>query len=76
MENAVTYIKQKSNIKPKIGIVLGSGLDMFCEKLDSKINISYNDIPNFRKTSIFQFIINKFPSISFAVLIFNFSTTI
>jgi purine-nucleoside phosphorylase len=52
MENAVTYIKQKSNIKPKIGIVLGSGLDMFCEKLDSKINISYNDIPNFRKTSI------------------------
>ena len=52
MENAVTYIKQKSNIKPKIGIVLGSGLDMFCNKLDSKINISYNDIPNFRKTSI------------------------
>jgi len=52
MKQAIQYIKQQSDINPKIGIVLGSGLDMFCNRLESKTTISYNDIPNFRKTSI------------------------
>jgi len=52
MKQAIQYIKQHSNITPKIGIVLGSGLDMFCDRLISKSTIAYNDIPGFRKTSI------------------------
>ena len=52
MENAIQYINEQSKIKPTIGIVLGSGLDMFCDRLESKTNISYNKIPNFRKTSV------------------------
>tara|TARA_Y100000768_G_scaffold219083_1_gene165168 strand:- start:10540 stop:11325 length:786 start_codon:yes stop_codon:yes gene_type:complete len=52
MKNVIQYIKEQSNINPKIGIVLGSGLDMFCNRLENKTNISYNEIPGFRKTSI------------------------
>ena len=33
MKQAIQYIRKHSNINPKIGIVLGSGLDMFCDKL-------------------------------------------
>ena len=52
MKQAIQYIRKHSNINPKIGIVLGSGLDMFCDKLINKTHISYNDMPGFRKTSI------------------------
>lgn len=52
MKNAIEYIKNESDVRPLIGIVLGSGLDMFCNKLESKKTIPYNNIPNFRKTSV------------------------
>tara|TARA_Y100000741_G_scaffold334316_1_gene291464 strand:- start:121 stop:906 length:786 start_codon:yes stop_codon:yes gene_type:complete len=52
MKQAIQYIKNQTKINPKIGIVLGSGLDMFCNRLTNKNIISYNDIPGFRKTSI------------------------
>ena len=44
--------KQKFLNTPRIGVVLGSGLDSFCNELKSIVRIKYNDIPNFRKTSI------------------------
>ena len=47
MKSAIEYIKSESDVRPLIGIVLGSGLDMFCNKLESKKTIPYNNIPNF-----------------------------
>ena len=52
MKSIINYIKKKYPERPAIGVVLGSGLDAFCQKLDSQVNISYNDIPNFRKASV------------------------
>ena len=52
MKKIAQYIKKQSLHSPKIGIVLGSGLNRFCQKLDSSINISYSQIPHFRTTSI------------------------
>ena len=52
MNIAIEYIKQKCPDNIKIGIVLGSGLDAFCNSLESKINIAYNDIPEFRQVSV------------------------
>ena len=52
MNTAIEYIKQKCPDNIKIGIVLGSGLDAFCNSLESKINIAYNDIPEFRQVSV------------------------
>ena len=52
MKKITEYIKKKSLDKCKIGVVLGSGLDSFCKKIDSPVHIKYNDIPDFRSTSI------------------------
>ena len=52
MEKIADYIKKNSLNNFKIGIVLGSGLDHFCNSLDNPIQIKYSDIPNFRSTSI------------------------
>jgi purine-nucleoside phosphorylase len=52
MEETIKFIESKINgFRPKIGIILGSGLgelaDEYCD-----IAISYNDIPNFIKSTV------------------------
>lgn len=39
-------------IKPKVGIVLGSGLGQFAEELENTITISYDELPGFPKVSV------------------------
>ncbi|MFA5582937.1 MAG: purine-nucleoside phosphorylase [Bacteriovoracaceae bacterium] len=49
---AADYIRSKSNIKPKIGIVLGSGLGIYVDQIQNKQIIPYQDIPHFKRTSV------------------------
>lgn len=45
---SANYIKGKMNgKKPKIAIILGSGLGVISEDIENKIVINYKDIPNF-----------------------------
>jgi len=44
---SVEFINQKSNIKPKIAIILGTGLGRLAEDIQEKEIIPYSDIPNF-----------------------------
>ena len=44
---SVEFINQKSNIKPKIAIILGTGLGRLAEDIKEKEIIPYSDIPNF-----------------------------
>ena len=48
MKSAIEYIKSESDVRPLIGTVLGSGLDMFCNKLESKKTIPYKVPINFK----------------------------
>jgi len=52
IKEAEQYIKKYCSDNIKIGVVLGSGLDAFCQSLESPIRIPYNKIPNFRKVSV------------------------
>ena len=52
MQKIANYIKDRFLYSPRIGVVLGSGLDAFSNELKSRVHIKYNDIPDFRKTSI------------------------
>jgi len=52
LSKAAQYIHSIKNSKPKIGIVLGSGLGIFVEQIENKTIIPYNDIPHFRKTTV------------------------
>ncbi len=49
---AANYIRSKTNIKPKIGIVLGSGLGIYVDQIQNKQIIPYQDIPHFKRTSV------------------------
>ena len=49
---AAEYIRSKKPTKPKVGIILGSGLGVFVEQIENKIIIPYNEIPYFKKTTV------------------------
>jgi len=44
---SVEYINQKTKVKPKIAIILGTGLGRLAEDIERKQVIPYDDIPNF-----------------------------
>lgn len=52
LNKAANYIKSKTNSSPKIGIVLGSGLGVYVERIEEPTVIPYEDIPGFPQTSV------------------------
>jgi purine-nucleoside phosphorylase len=46
------YIQSKFKVKPKIGIVLGSGLGIYVDQIQNKTIIPYQDIPHFKRTTV------------------------
>lgn len=52
MQASAEFIKGKISKKPSIGVVLGSGLGEFADQLEDKIEIPYDEIPGFKKTTV------------------------
>ena len=46
------FLQGKLKHKPKIGIVLGSGLGIYVDQIQNKTIIPYQDIPHFKKTAV------------------------
>ena len=73
LAEAKAAIEAKSNgRKPTLGIVLGSGLGAFAEKLEEAVKFPYTSIPGFRPTSVAghagQLLIGGFRGKTLAVL--------
>lgn len=49
---ASQFIQSRISVKPKIGIVLGSGLGIYIDQIQNKTVISYDEIPHFKRTSV------------------------
>ena len=49
---AAQYIQTQCKTKPRIGIVLGSGLGIYIDQIQNKTIIPYQDIPHFKRTSV------------------------
>jgi len=47
LDAAVEFLRGKSNARPVVGLVLGSGLGAFAEGLANRTAIAYEKIPNF-----------------------------
>jgi purine-nucleoside phosphorylase len=47
LQETVKFIRTKSKLEPKVGIILGSGLSSFGNAIDVEQKIKYSDIPNF-----------------------------
>ncbi len=52
LEKAAQFIQTKSKLKPRIGLVLGSGLGPLVDSMENVEFISYDDIPYFHKTTV------------------------
>ncbi|MBC7713577.1 MAG: purine-nucleoside phosphorylase [Rhizobacter sp.] len=52
IDKAVAHIHTVKKTAPKIGVVLGSGLGAFVDKMENKTLIPYNDIPHFKKVTV------------------------
>ncbi|WP_330404402.1 purine-nucleoside phosphorylase [Vallitalea okinawensis] len=49
---SVDYIKNQTEYKPRIGIILGSGLGGLVDTMEGKEYIDYKDIPNFPQSTV------------------------
>jgi purine-nucleoside phosphorylase len=45
VEDAVDRIRQKSDLEPRVGVVLGSGLGGLADEVENRVEISYRSIP-------------------------------
>lgn len=52
LQETTQYLRSRSSIKPKLGIVLGSGLGGFVNHIDVDCEISYSEIPHFVTPSV------------------------
>src|SRR5436305_14767678 len=47
MRHAARLVESKTSLRPKIGVVLGSGLGTFADSLGHTLRIPYSEIPDF-----------------------------
>lgn len=47
LTETVSYLKSRTKIKPRIGVILGSGLGHFVQHMQMEATFAFNDIPNF-----------------------------
>lgn len=52
IQEAVAFIKGKTAIAPKVGIILGTGLSNLVDYIDTEVEISYADIPHFPVSTV------------------------
>src|ERR1700744_2127548 len=51
-QSAADYIRVATDIKPHIGIILGSGLGNFATQVQDAIRIPYAEIPHFPRSTV------------------------
>ncbi len=52
INESIAYIESQIAIKPKIAIILGSGLGQFAEEINDEIKIEASQIPNYPKSTV------------------------
>lgn len=52
IQEASAYLKEQGAVQPKIGLILGSGLGELADTIENKIEIAYEDIPNFPVSTV------------------------
>jgi purine-nucleoside phosphorylase len=52
IKQTVDFLKAKTSIKPRVGIILGSGLGSFADKVKIDFKIPFASVPNFAGTTV------------------------
>lgn len=52
IKEAADFIRSKTNITPKVGLILGSGLGVLADHLQDAVSIAYSEIPYFPVSTV------------------------
>lgn len=52
IQETLQFIKTKTQFKPKIGVVLGSGLGAFVQEIQTELVLPFDQIPHFMPTTV------------------------
>lgn len=52
IREAADFIRSKTKILPKVGLILGSGLGVLADHIEEAVSISYSDIPYFPQSTV------------------------
>jgi len=52
VEQAAAVIRSRSDIQPRLALVLGSGLGAFADELQEKVAVPYDQIPGFARSTV------------------------
>lgn len=52
LAESTAYIRSRSQLKPRMGLVLGSGLGAFVDQIDVETSLAYDEIPGFIAPSV------------------------
>ena len=52
VQETVSYIKERINLTPEYGVILGSGLGSFTNEMKVEFTLPYNEIPNFPVSTV------------------------
>ncbi|MGE8204397.1 purine-nucleoside phosphorylase [Heyndrickxia sp. NPDC080065] len=50
--HAAEFLKEKYTKRPRIGLILGSGLGVLADEIENEVKIRYEDIPNFPVSTV------------------------
>src|SRR6201994_1092580 len=51
-DEAASFVRERVSIRPRVAIVLGSGLGSFAERVENAIPVSYSEIPHFPRPTV------------------------
>ncbi|MEH7120078.1 purine-nucleoside phosphorylase [Neobacillus vireti] len=52
IQNAAQFLANKCQTKPKLGLILGSGLGVLADEIENPVKIPYNQIPDFPVSTV------------------------
>jgi purine-nucleoside phosphorylase len=52
LEESAAYIRSRTQLKPRLGVVLGSGLGSFVDQIEIETSLPYSEIPGFIAPSV------------------------
>jgi purine-nucleoside phosphorylase len=51
-EEAAAFVRERISVRPRVAVVLGSGLGSFAERIEHPVAIAYQDIPHFPRPTV------------------------
>ncbi|MBE0641908.1 MAG: purine-nucleoside phosphorylase, partial [Bacteroidales bacterium] len=52
INNTIEYIRTRTSLVPKVGVILGTGLGDFVQEIRAELTIPYNELPNFPVSTV------------------------